>query len=167
MPSLSELLSSNGIEFDEIIIFENNTDSGRDMTSTTSGATTTFYLHDSKPSAAIFISNVIDTEDEEFNYAHKYLFLIHELSHVNDFRQRKNIDWKTGKTDLIKAEIFAELSTLKYLCQRDGDLYKIARMLYASRLVDLYVSDCIYHKQIIRGVLKKYTLKKLKQWASA
>jgi len=169
------MLEEQGIEFDNIITMKTAYESNREESTKVAAGYTFFYFYKESAHAAVSIEREmltgksdLDKEDYEYlNDIRKYLALIHEIAHVKDFRLKRNINWVTGKTDLIKAEIFAEISTLKYLTKNSSIYNKYARKLYSERLIDYLNCTDIYHREIAMGVTKKLTLKKLKQWATA
>ena len=160
-----ELLKMHGISFDEVIHFQPQDDSKQGGGIEITPAHTSFYLLDKRPKVVIFITKILFPGEPEGNDIYKYLFLIHELAHVRDFRNCKYINWKTKETDLLKAEVYAEISTLKFLSQQKDDVHKLCRSLYASRLVGFQHSESILNQNVFKGVVKKFAHKKLKQWA--
>ena len=160
-----ELLIKNEISFDEVISFQQQDDVKQGGGIEIVPAYTSFYMFDNQPKAVIFITKMLFPDELEGNEIYKYLFLIHELAHVQDFRNCKYINWKTKETDLLKAEIYAEISTLKFLSQQKNDIHKLCRSLYASRLADFQHSENILNQKIFKGVVKQFGHKKLKQWA--
>ncbi|MEZ9201258.1 hypothetical protein AB4151_02485 [Vibrio splendidus] len=156
---------NHGVSFDEVLTFQKQDDTKQEGGTEITPAHTSFYILDNQPKAVVFITKTIFPDEPEGNELYKYLFLIHELAHVQDFRNCKYINWQTKESDLLKAEIYAEISTLKFLSQQKDDLHKVCRSIYASRLVDFQRSENDLNQKVLKGVTKKFSLSKLKQWA--
>ncbi|MEZ8986305.1 hypothetical protein AB4552_16685 [Vibrio sp. 10N.222.54.C3] len=157
-----ELFSSYNIPYDEIISFSGSSgvgDENLDMP-----AFTNFFLNDGDAQAAIFIKDTVFEEDDEHNHLWKYIMLIHEIGHVNDFRKSKYLNWKKRECDIVMSESFAEIYSIKYFSRRTDRYHRSCRGQLALRILGFehYGDD---YKSIFQQILKTYPRKKLIQWS--
>ncbi|EHH0751420.1 hypothetical protein J7I08_004169 [Vibrio vulnificus] len=153
------------IDYDEIIKFSTSEEISNDNDLNMPGCTN-FFMHNGRAKAAIFIKEKFDENLEESNELWKYLILVHEIGHVNDFRRSKYLNWKRGVCDLVMAEAFAEIYSLKFFSRRNDKYHQLCRDLLASRILDFENYGSELHRQILNQVLKTYSKKKLRQWSS-
>ncbi|EGR8992436.1 hypothetical protein BST55_24170 [Vibrio vulnificus] len=162
--SHEELFSSYNIPYDEIISFSASSDVGGENLEMP--AFTNFFLNDGDAQAAIFIKDTFFEEDDEYNHLWKYIMLIHEIGHVNDFRKSKYLNWKKRECNIVMAESFAEIYSIKYFSRRDDQYHRLCRALLAQRILGFENYGNVY-KSIFQQILKTYPRKKLIQWSSS
>lgn len=159
-----ELFSSYNIPYDEIISFSGSSVVGGGNLEMP--AFTNFFLNDGDAQAAIFIKKTFFEEDDEYNHLWKYIMLIHEIGHVNDFRKSKYLNWRKRECNIVMAESFAEIYSMKYFSRRDDWYHRSCRLQLAQRILSFenYGED---YKSIFQQILKTYPRKKLIQWSSS
>ncbi len=153
------------IDYDEIIKFSasDEIDSNNDLNMP---GCTNFFMYGGNAKAAIFIKDKFHENSEEMNDLWKYMILVHEIGHVHDFRRSKHLDWKRGVCDLVMAESFAEIYSLKFFSRRNDKYHRLCRELLASRILSFEEYGSDLHSEILKQVLKTYPKKKLIQWSS-
>lgn len=163
---IQDLMIRHRVKFDDLLSFK-NTSNISDNQKAVRGGITAFYQVNNEHKAAVFIMSEFVTFDSEHNNfflieAYKYVFLINELAYVNDFENSINFNKESQEADLLKAQVYADINTLKYLTVNN---YTFVRALYAERLLGLDSSVGSGSLQIQRDVMKKYPKKKLLQWS--
>ncbi|EKO3573807.1 hypothetical protein M3923_003535 [Vibrio metschnikovii] len=157
-----ELFDFYNICHDEIISFSlSGGDYNRDLEMP---GFTIFFINNGKAKAAIFINGKLHDLNENQNELCKYITLIHEIGHVNDFRKCKNINWKKRSCNLVMAEAFAEIHSLKYFSLRNDQYHRLCRKVLANRILNFENYGDIY-QAILLQILKTYPQKKLLQWS--
>lgn len=169
--SPEETLTSAGIEFDKVLRFTDDsipgvTESGYTMAS--AGGFTVNFLKAGLPASAIFLSSrpagIAEEDNGALFWAIQALYLHHELMHAKDLKIERNFNISKGKVNLVKAEVYADVKTLKYfdeLAKSGGDFF---RNLYAAGIIGRAKTP-IYTK-IYNGIKKIIPEARLKAWAS-
>ena len=131
------------------------------------GGYTLFYSINQKAKALIVIKSVIIDEHDELNFAWKYLSLIHEVGHFNDFKLKKHINSDTLTTDHLQSEIFAEIHVLNYLKKYGDPLNKCAISLYCQRLLEWNKTVNCFKFKVSQALINKFTRKRMVKWAKS
>lgn len=167
----SDLEHSN-IEFDEVLKFTD--DSFKSATSegytmANAGAYTVNFLYRGAPKSAIFLNSTalgINKESHEtIFWSVQTLFLYHELMHVQDLKNGKNFDIQGRTVDLVKAEIYADVKTLRYFDNLKKDGGDFFRNMYAAGIIGREKSPI--YTRIFNGITKVIPKAQLQAWASA
>ncbi|MFB2719594.1 hypothetical protein [Shewanella xiamenensis] len=162
--SHDELFSYYDIDYEEIIRFSNS--SGVSDEHLEMPAFTNFFLKNGLSKAAIFIKKTFIEEHEEYNYLWKYIMLIHEIGHLNDFRRCQYLNWKKRECNIVMAEAFAEIYSLKYFSRRNDQHHRLCRAYLAERIIN-FENYGEKHRAILQQILKTYPRKKLIQWSAS
>ncbi|MNF80956.1 hypothetical protein D3C84_632100 [compost metagenome] len=170
---VEERLAELGIPYDEVIYFtptedeEHNTVYGQHICA--AGATS-FFLKDGTANSTIFmngnIGKLTNTEDSELENILKYIFLIHEIGHAEDFNKQINFHHTTRKVDLVSAEAYADIFTLKHLKSSKNPAMKLARKYYCKNILANTASNEFY-KAVFTKVKKSFLESKVREWARA
>lgn len=165
------LLDKSNIEHSEVLRFvdpsiRNAFEEG--YTGASAGGLTIHYMSDGVARSAIFLSDepfdLKETEHSAAYWAVQTIMMHHELMHAKDLMLRKNFDLEKREVNLVKAEIYADVTTLRFFhsLQKDGgDIY---RDLYAAGILGRK-STPIY-KRIFNGITKSFPEAQIKAWAS-
>ena len=161
-----DLMIRHRVKFDTAINFKALIECGSDVNQTV-GSSTQFYTLNNEYKAAVFIQNEFipygsDCNENIMNEAYRYIFLMHELAHINDVENGINFDKETEEGDLVKAAVYAKVCTLKHLTLKKQTY---ARMLYAKTLLKVDDVKNEYGLKVQRELMKKYPKKKLIQWS--
>ena len=161
-----DLMIRHRVKFDTAINFKALTEYGSDVAQKM-GSSTQFYTLNNEDKAAVFIQNEFipygsDCNGNIMNEAYRYVFLMHELAHINDVENGINFDKETEEGDLVKAAVYAKVCTLKHLTLKKQTY---ARMLYAKTLLKVDDVKNEYSLKVQRELMKKYPKKKLMQWS--
>ena len=170
---VEELLNKHRIIYDEVIKFncQNEFDESNDYTRPHSvGGLTIFIKTNNIEKAVIFISEepiFIPDGDVKLDFLSMchYMFLIHELGHVEDFTKGINIK-KTENIDLVKAEAYADIFTLKKLKSKSHPAIRIALSYYAKNVI-ANSSKNEFYKAVMLQIRKKILLENIRKWAKS
>ena len=166
-----ENLLEAGIEFDSILRFKDQSiqsleDNGYTMVN--AGGFATNYVRNGTVGTAVFLgqepAGVTEAEAPNIYWALQTILLHHELMHAKDLYLQKNFDSSDMSVNLVKAEIYADVATLRFFEKHKksgGDTY---RNLYAAGILGRE-STGIY-KQIFKGITKSFPEVQLRAWAS-
>jgi hypothetical protein len=164
-------LENAGIKYDSILRFTDDSikslaDGGYTMA--TAGGYTINFLLDETPQSAIFLDSAPygfnQHDDEVIFWAIQIIFLYHELMHAKDLKTEKNFNLSERKVDLIKSEIYADVSTLRFFVKHQKSGGEVFRNLYAAGILGR-TKTSIYTR-IFNGVKKSFPEAQLKAWAS-
>lgn len=170
---VEERLTELGISYDEVIYFTPTEDDER---STSYGqhicaaGTTSFFLKNGSANSTIFMNSNIgkltNSEGSELENIFKYIFLIHEIGHAEDFDKQINFHRATRKVDLVSAEAYADVYTLKYLKSSKSPAMKIARKYYCKNMLENKANN-EFCKAVFNKVKKSFLESKIREWARA
>lgn len=164
-------LESAGIKYDSILRFTDDSiqslaDGGYTI-ATAGGYTVNFLLNDT-PQSAIFLDSTPfgfnQREHETLFWAIQIIFLYHELMHAKDLKIGKNFNLSTRKVDLVKAEIYADISTLRFFVKHQKSGTDVFRDLYAAGILGR--DKTRIYTRIFNGITKSFPEVQLKAWAS-
>ncbi|MGE1530867.1 hypothetical protein [Pseudomonas putida] len=166
-----ENLQEAGIEFDSVLRFKDQSiqsleDNGYTMAN--AGGFATNYVRNGTVGTAVFLgqepAGVTEAEAPNIYWALQTILLHHELMHAKDLYLQKNFNSSSMSVNLVKAEIYADVTTLRFFEKHKkagGDTY---RNLYAAGILGRE-STGIY-KQIFKGITKSFPEVQLRAWAS-
>ncbi|WP_325919333.1 hypothetical protein [Pseudomonas frederiksbergensis] len=164
-------LEKAGIKYDSILRFTDNSikslaDGGYTMASA-DGYTVNFLLDDA-PQSAIFLgstpSGISQEDSESLFWTLQILFVYHELMHAKDLKIEKNFSLSDRKVDLVKAEIYADISTLRFFAKHQKSGADVFRNLYAAGILGRAKTPI--YTRIFNGITKSFPEAQLKAWAS-
>ncbi len=167
----SDLESAN-IEFDEVLRFTD--DSFKSVTSegytmSNAGAFTVNFLHQDVPQSAIFLNSTAYgiTEDSHGSmfWSVQTLFLCHELMHAQDLKLGRNFDLQKLTVDLVKAEVYADIKTLRFFDSFKKDGGDFFRNMYAAGIVGREKTPI--YTRIFNGITKVIPRAQLQAWSDA
>lgn len=170
---LEEHLTELGVPYDEVIYFtptedaEHNTVYGQHICA--AGATS-FFLKNGVASPIIFMNSSIgklkNIENSELENIFKYIFLIHEIGHAEDFNKQINFHHATRTVDLVSAEAYADVFTLKYLKSSKNPAVKLARNFYCKNILANTEGNEFY-RAVFNKIKKSVLESKIREWARA
>ncbi|WP_444898852.1 hypothetical protein ACJJIX_12795 [Microbulbifer sp. VAAC004] len=164
--SHEDKFKKNEIKYDEIIstLVKDNTIAADYGTSSFVAGATTFYRLDNQIKSAVFILPSI--EGNALQEALRYIALLHELGHVSDFENGKNIHFDGEKVDVVKAEGYAEVFALKHLDRNKTDkIDKLTKSIFAEALLKRKDKNKMY-EDIHKEITKYFREKRLRKWAN-
>lgn len=164
-------LESAGIKYDSIMRFTDDSikslEDGGYTTASADGYTVNFLLDDA-PQSAIFLgstpSGISEEKCESLFWTLQILFLYHELMHAKDLKIEKNFNLPARKVDLVKAEVYADVSTLRFFVKHQKSGADVLRNLYAAGILGR--SKTPIYIRIFNGITKSFPEAQLKAWAS-
>ncbi|MBI6915818.1 hypothetical protein [Pseudomonas juntendi] len=166
-----ENLLEAGIEFDSILRFKDQSIQsleGNGYTMVNAGGFATNYVRNGTVGTAVFLgqepAGVTEAEAPNIYWALQTILLHHELMHAKDLYLQKNFDSSDMSVNLVKAEIYADVATLRFFEKHKksgGDTY---RNLYAAGIVGREGTGI--YKQIFKGITKSFPEAQLRAWAS-
>ena len=165
-------LTNAKIEFDEILAFTDascNSASDEGYTMSNAGAfTINFSLRD-VPQSAIFLNSsalgVTESSHEALFWAVQTLFLYHELMHAQDLKLSRNFNIQERTVDLVKAEVYADVKTLRFFDNNKTDGGDLYRNLYAAGIIGREKSPI--YTRIFNGITKVFPKAQILAWAGA
>ncbi|WP_444944899.1 hypothetical protein ACJJIK_09655 [Microbulbifer sp. ZKSA006] len=126
---------------------------------------TTFFRVDNQIKSAVFIMSNIS--DDKKTTVLRYVALLHELGHVSDMENGKNIRFNGHDINMIKAEGYAEVFALKYLDKKKNDIVdKFVKGRYAQALLDRKNKNEMY-ASIHKEILVYFRESRLRNWANS
>lgn len=164
-------LENAGIKYDSVLRFTDDSikslaDGGYTM-ATAGGYTVNFLLNET-PQSAIFLDSApygFSAQNEESLYwAIQIMFLYHELMHAKDLKTERNFNLSERRVDLIKAEIYADVSTLRFFVKHLKSGTNVFRDLYAAGILGRAKTPI--YTRILNGITKSFPEAQLKAWAS-
>ncbi|EOG7752863.1 hypothetical protein ACLIOB_003503, partial [Vibrio cholerae] len=170
-----ELLQSCGVDFDSALYYEasqNETEiSGYGDSEYVKGWVSN-YIKDENLHSVIFVikdpkydgNELEGWEHQEFLSLLKYLTLLHELGHVDDFNNGNNFFHETRTVDLTKAEAYADIFAIKYLKNKRHPYEKLALKTFCKGILVRARTGHFYsevHKEITKKVLEP----QIRKWA--
>jgi len=162
-------LDNANIKFDEILKFTDKTVSSSDgyPVADADGFTINF-IHAGTPASAIFLKSsaagITESESPHIYWLIQTLFLHHELMHAQDLKLGKNFNLANRTVDLVKAEVYADVKTLRFfddLRKHGGEPF---RNMYATGILGREKSPI--YTRIYNGIIKTFPQAKLRAWAS-
>nr|WP_313134294.1 hypothetical protein [Pseudomonas juntendi] len=129
-----ENLLEAGIEFDSILRFKDQSIQsleGNGYTMVNAGGFATNYVRNGTVGTAVFLgqepAGVTEAEAPNIYWALQTILLHHELMHAKDLYLQKNFDSSDMSVNLVKAEIYADVATLRFFEKHKksgGDTYR-------------------------------------------
>ncbi|OEF48245.1 hypothetical protein A1OW_15830 [Enterovibrio norvegicus] len=170
-----ERLKKYGIDFDSVLFYETFEDeietSGYGESEDIQGLVEN-YVKDEKIHSVISIIKdpkidgyeLEDSDYRELSSLYKYLTLLHELGHVDDFNNGFNYYHESHKVNLTKAEAYADIFVIKYLKNKTNPFEKLALKFFCKSILERKRRDYFYsevHKEITKKILES----KIRKWA--
>lgn len=162
-----DLLDCYQVEFDEKLLFQDESTSLDGYGMEGAGGVTINFLRKGEGRSAIFINeNALEKGTrEDLVWLWRYNSLHHELMHALDFSKQKNFDTPRRTMDLVAAEAFADQKTLLHLKSKSSNGYmKIALQQYALNTMSVGSRGGI-RSEIFQRLLLKIDRKTLEYWA--
>ena len=164
-----DLLKTCNIEHDEKLIFKDLTLEGISMSDNKTldtGGLTVGFLHQGNHKSAIFINkSIIDEPDSDLNWVWRYNALHHELMHALDMMKQKNFNRLAMTVDLIAAEAFADIKTLKHLSADQHPYMGFALREYSRNI--LFNRDASpFRSKIYDKIIMSISAKSIEAWTS-
>lgn len=167
----SDLVNAN-IEFDEILAFTDNsfksaTSAGYTMNN--AGAFTVNFSHLDTPQSAIFLNStalsITEESHESLFWSVQTLFLYHELMHAQDLKLGRNFNLDKRTVDLVSAEVYADVKTLRFFDSFKKDGGDLFRNMYAAGIIGRETTPI--YTRIFNGITKVFPKAQLQAWASS
>lgn len=166
-----EILEKSNIDFDRVLKFTDSSIAGLTELGYTverAQGLTLHFVKDDVPQSAIFLGSAPAGIREEDNSALFWtlqtIFLHHELMHAKDLQIGKNFNIASLTTDLVKAEVYADVKTLRFfddMSQAGGDFF---RNIYAAGILGRQKTPI--YTRIFNGIKKTFPESRLRAWAS-
>lgn len=170
-----ECLKFHGIDFDSVLHYKASQDEtetyGYGESEAVKGWVSN-YIKDEICQSVIFIikdpkydgDELEDSKRQDFLSLFKYLTLLHELGHVDDFTNGNNFYHETRTVDLIKAEAYADIFVIKYLKSKRHPYEALALTTFCKGILARTRTDHFYsevHKEITKKILEP----RIRKWA--
>ncbi|UVM52985.1 hypothetical protein LOY38_13615 [Pseudomonas sp. B21-015] len=109
-------------------------------------------------------SGISQEDSESLFWALQVLFLYHELMHAKNLKIEKNFSLPDRRVDLVKAEIYTDISTLRFLSSIRSPKRMYSEYLYAAGILGRAKTPI--YTRIFNGITKSFPEAQLKAWAS-
>lgn len=178
--SIEELFTKLGIEFDELLYWQFESDEAlvKDYVCFNNiKGWASYYIQGGVYKSVIFvmdnpdyeIDGVIDVCDEdeeeiEFKFLLKYLALIHELGHIDDFNKGINFNLSERKINLIEAEAYADVFALKLLKDKKSLFLQYAKKIMSKGILDRSFKEGFY-SEVHNHIKKEILESELREWS--
>ncbi|APF00819.1 hypothetical protein [Pseudomonas putida] len=166
-----ESLREEVIEFDSILRFKDPSIpslSEVGYTMANAGGFATNYVKNDIVGTAIFLdqapAGITEIEAPNIYWALQTVLLHHELMHAKDLYLQKNFNMSNMTVSLVKAEIYADVTTLRFFEKHKKAGGETYRNLYAAGILGR--EDSAVYKQIFKGITKSFPEVQLRAWAS-
>lgn len=169
---IEDRLIDLGISYDEVIYFTPSGGEAHNISHEQHDAAgvTSFFIKDGVAHSVIFINGEIgkltNTEGSEYEDLLKYIFLIHEIGHADDFSKQINFKHVTREVNLISSEAYADVFALRHLKSSAGQGFKLARGAYCKNMLANRVKSEFY-RRVFDEVTRKFLESKIREWARA
>jgi hypothetical protein len=170
MSSDENLLDACGVRYDTKMVFDDpsideiqQSDYGRKEL----GGLTIGFVRDGTHHSAIFINNDVakESESDKAMWLWRYNALHHELMHALDISKQKNFNTTNMTMDLVAAEAFADIKTLKHLNASRHPFMGVALKQYANNILTVRDKGPI-RARIFDRIIKNISYETLKYWTS-
>lgn len=161
---VEKILDFFEIEYDEVVCFNSNADDS--YGSSDIMGFTTFVISVGQIYPVVFIRDNFVDGKKDFSIMLNYIFLQHELGHVDDFYNGKSYDLVNRRVEIIEAEAYADIFAMKKLKSRYkvSNLDKIALAYYAKNVIGNSRKNDFYEK-VFALINKKIIASKIREWA--
>jgi len=165
----SDLVNAN-IKFDEVLRFTDKTVSSNDgYPAADADGFTINFIRGGNPASAIFLKSsaagITENDSPDLYWLIQTLFLHHELMHAQDLKLGKNFNLANKTVDLVKAEVYADVKTLRFFDNFRKDGGEPFRNMYATGILGREKSPI--YTRIFNGIIKTFPQARLRAWASA
>lgn len=164
-----DLLNHCKVQHDKRLIFTDpalNENPSLEESDLVTGGLTIGFSHNKANKSAIFINESILGEPEtDINWVWRYNALYHELMHALDIMKQKNFNLSKMTVDLVAAEAFADIKTLKHLESDQHHYMGFALKQYAENILSNR-SRSPFREKIFDRITKSISFKKIELWTS-
>lgn len=170
MSSDEGLLGACGVRYDTKLVFDDpsiDEIQPSDYGTKELGGVTIGFVRDGTRHSAIFINNDVikESDSEKAMWMWRYNSLHHELMHALDISKLKNFNTTNMTMDLVGAEAFADIKTIKHLNASRHPFMGVALKQYASNILSVRDHGPI-RARIFDRIIKNISYKSLEYWAS-
>lgn len=162
-----DILHKNKIPYDEIIRFENTEDKEvNPIISRECAFGFTFFIKRDNQYYAVVVINTssIFEKGERLGNIILLTTIIHEYKHAEDGNIGNNINLSKKSIDLVRFEIEAEIRSIQIFIN-EGEEAELALQLLAVKILKWLNSKNEYELKIAEGLLKKYPIERIDEWA--
>lgn len=169
--SPEEALQQSGIDFDYVLRFQDAeihslTEGGYTMSN--AGGFATNYVSNGIVGTGIFLDEspygIFEAEAPNIYWALQTVLLHHELMHAKDLYLQKNFNIQNMTVSLIKAEVYADVTTLRFFEKQKNNGGDVYRNLYAAGIIGR--EDTPIYRKIFKSITKIFPEIQLRAWAS-